>query len=139
MNPLLHHMAGMGWRAELYDMLDSASNNIEGEYEAKVLEVVGEASREFESSRALDRRSEYSYVSQVQMILRVVGTASSVKGYQHEVMKFLTLRGNESYRELVDQAQNLLSDLALIKGSEVPRSTPGDAPGRLKEIARKAL
>ena len=133
-DPLLHHMAGMGWRAELYDMLDSANNNIEGEYEAKVLEVVGEASREFESSRALDRRSEYSYISQVQMILRVVGTASSVKGYQHEVMKFLTLRGNESYRELVDQAQNLLSDLALIKGSEVPSQLQAMLQAGLKRL-----
>ena len=119
-DPLLHHMAGMGWRAELYGMLDSVDSDFAGEYEAKIFEIVGEASREFESSRSLDRRSEYSYISQIQMIQRVVGTASSSKGYRHEVMRFLTFPGNDSYRELVDQAQNLLSDLALIKGSETP-------------------
>ena len=119
-DPLLHHMAGMGWRAELYGMLDSVDSDFGREFEAKVLELVGEASSEFESSRSLDRRSEYSYISQVQMILRVVGTASSSKDYRHEVMKFLTLPGNDSFRELVDQAQNLLSDLSLIKGGETP-------------------
>ena len=119
-DPLLHHMAGMGRRAELYGMLDSLNNNLVDEIEAKILEIAGEASREFASARSLGRRSEYSYISQIQMILRVVGTASSAKGYQHEVMRFLTLPRHESYRELVDEAQNLLSDLALIKGSEVP-------------------
>ena len=119
-DPLLHHMAGMAWRAELYGMLDSVNSDFGGEFEAKLLDIVGEASREFESSRSLDKRSEYSYISQVQMILRVVGTASIARGYQHEAMQFLTLPGNDSYRELVDQAQNLLSDLALTKGSEIP-------------------
>ena len=119
-DPLLHHMAGMGWRAELYDLLESSGGDFNREYEAKVLGLVEEASSEFESSRSLDRRSEYSYISQVQMILRVVGNASSFRGYRHEVMKFLTLPGNDSFRELVDQAQNLLSDLSLIKGSETP-------------------
>ena len=101
-------------------MLDSDSSDFGSEVEAKIFRIVGEAFREFESSRSLDRRSEYSYISQVQMILRVVGAATNSKGYRHEVMKFLTLPGNDSYRELVDQAQNLLSDLALIKGSETP-------------------
>ena len=119
-DPLLHHMAGMGFRAELYDMLDSPDGDFASEYEAKIFGIVKEASREFEYARVLDRRSEYSYISQVQMIQRVVGTASRAKGYQYEVMRFLTLPGNDSYRELVDQAQNLLSDLALIKGSETP-------------------
>ena len=119
-DPLLHHMAGMGWRAELYGLLDSDNGDFDSEFKAKIFRIASEASREFESSRSLDRRSEYSYISQVQMILRVVGAASSSKGYRHEIMKFLTLPGNDSYRELVDQAQNLLSDLALIKGSETP-------------------
>ncbi len=119
-DPLLHHMAGMGRRAELYGMLDSIDSDFSREYEAKIFEVAGEASREFESARALDRRSEYSYISQVQMFQRVVGTVSRAKGYHNEVMRFLTLPGNDSYRELVDRAQNLLSDLALIKGGEIP-------------------
>ncbi len=119
-DPLLHHMAGMGWRAELYSILESDSSNFGGAFEAKIFETVREASREFEAARSLDRRSEYSYISQIQMILRVVGTVSGIKGFQHDVMQFLTLPASNPYRELVDQAQNLLSDLALIKGIEAP-------------------
>ena len=117
-DPLLHHMAGMGWRAELYDMLPSIDSDSAEDYETKILEIVNEASMEFDAARALDRRSEYSYISQVQMIQRVVGSVSRAKGYQHQTIRFLTLPGNDSYRELVDQAQNLLSDLGLIKGDE---------------------
>ncbi len=119
-DPLLHHMAGMGWRAELYDLLNSIGSHFAKDYESKIFDLVNEASREFTEARSLDRRSEYSYISQVQMIQRVVGTVSTIKGYRHDVMRFLTLAGNDSYRELIDQAQNLLSDLALIKGSEIP-------------------
>ena len=49
-DPLLHHMAGMGWRAELYGMLDSVNSDFGREYEAKIFEIVGEASKEFGSS-----------------------------------------------------------------------------------------
>ena len=119
-DPLLHHMAGMGWRTELYDLLNPVREPLSANFEAKVLRLVNEASKEFSASRSLDRRSEYSYISQVQMILRVLGSISAAKGFQHEVIQFLTLRGNDPYRELFDQAQNLLSDLQLIRGSEVP-------------------
>ncbi len=133
-DPLLHHMTGMGWRAELYGMLDSVGSDFGGELEARMLELASHASREFECSRSLDRRSEYSYISQVQMILRVVGTASSARGNRHEVMRFLTLPGNDHYRELVDQAQNLLSDLALMKGSEVPSQLQVRVQADLEEL-----
>ena len=73
-------MAGMGWRAELYGMLDLANRDFGREYEAKMFGFVGEASKESESSRSLDRRSEYSCIAHIQMNLRAVGTASSSKG-----------------------------------------------------------
>ena len=115
---LLHHMAGMGWRNELYDILSSIGKDTVESYQDNILDIVRKASMSFESARALDRTSEYSYISQVQMIHRVVGTLSSAKGYRYKAMHFLTLPGNDSYRELLDEAQNLLSDLALIKGDE---------------------
>ena len=133
-DPLLHHMAGMGWRAELYDILDSALGHSANDLKPKIVDLVREASREFALARSLDIRSEYSYISQVQMIQRVVGTASRAKGYRDEVMRFLTLSGNDFYRELVDQAQNLLADLALIKGSESPSQLQVRLQARLEEL-----
>lgn len=119
-DPLLHHMAGMGWRAELFDILGSLGSDLADKSEEKIFEIIIEASREFSASRSLDRRSEHSYISQIQMNQRVVGVASVSKGFQYEVMQFLSLPGNARYRELVDEAQNLLSDLALVQGSEKP-------------------
>ena len=131
---LIQHMAGMGWRAELYDILSSLDDPLSGELEARVFKLINEASEAFTVARALDRRSEYSYISQVQMILRVVGVASNSKGYQHEVMRFLTLPGNDPYRELIDQAQNLLSDLALVKGSETPSQLQASVQADLEKL-----
>ena len=117
---LLHHMAGMAWRDDLYDLLASTRNDLAPDQEKEVLGKIKEATKEFEVARGLDRRSEYNYISQVQMILRVVGTVSSAKGYRYDRIGFLTMPGNDFYRDLVDQAQNLLSDLTLIKGDETP-------------------
>ena len=117
---LLHHMAGMGWRAELYDLLAMVKADITEDQESRMHAILEEATREFATARALDRRSEYNYISQVQMIQRFVGTVSKAKGYSDQAVQFLTRRGNDAYRELIDQAQNLLSDLALIKGGEAP-------------------
>ena len=117
---LLHHMAGMAWRADLYDLLPLIKSGFPDDQEIQLFTKIGEATKEFEVARALDRRSEYNYISQVQMFIRVVGHISSVHGYRYEPIKFLTMSGNDFYRELVDQAQNLLSDLTLIKGDETP-------------------
>ena len=54
------------------------------------------------------------------MILRVVGNVSAAHGHRFEPMQFLASPGHDFYRELVDEAQNLLSDLTLIKGDETP-------------------
>ena len=117
---LLHHMAGMAWRDDLYDFLTSIKKGLPNGQESQLFEKINEATREFEAARVLDRRSEYNYISQAQMILRVVGAVSNVQSYRYEPTQFLTIAGNGYYRELVDQAQNLLSDLALIKGDEMP-------------------
>ena len=117
---LLHHMAGMGWRAELYDALDNVGPGFTDREEGVLFDKIEGATREFEIARSLDRRSDYNYISEVQMILRVIGTVGNAQGYQYQPVRFLTSQGKSAYRELVDRAQNLLSDLALIKGDETP-------------------
>ncbi len=117
---LVRHMAGMAWRADLYDLLSTLREGVSRDQEELLHRKLREATRYFEEARALDRRSEYNYISHVQMILRVVGNVSAAQGYRYEPIRFLTSPGNDFYRELVDQAQNLLSDLALIKGDETP-------------------
>ena len=117
---LLRHMAGMGRRSELYDLLAKLNRTNPKEFEIKICKLVNEAAADFASARELDNRSEYSYISQVQMISRVIGSVSQALNYSQDTMRFLTRPGNDFYRELFDQAQNLLSDLSLIKGDESP-------------------
>ena len=131
---LLHHMAGMGWRAELYDFFSSIGDNITEDKEDRIHHLLNEAAQEFETARRLDKRSEYNYVSQLQMILRTVGTVSAAHGYMHQPMHFLTLHGKAFYRELVDKAQNLLSDLALIKGDEAPSQLQASIQADLEKL-----
>ena len=133
-DPVLHHMAGIGWRAELYSVLDIVNNNVGESFEMKVMELVNEASREFEESRSLGRRSEHSYISQIEMTLRVVGTMSKIRGFQYEVAKFVALPRSNYYREMVDQAQNLLSDLMLVNGSETPSNRQQDVQANLEKL-----
>lgn len=135
---LLHHMAGMGWRAELYGLLDSITkDNFHKGQEDETFRLLNEATQEFNQARALDRRSEYNYVSQVQMILRVVTSIGNAKGYQHEPMRFMTSPENDSYQELLDQAQNLLSDLTLIKGDESPSQLQSNLQASIERLYGK--
>ena len=134
---LLHHMAGMGWCAELYDLLASIDKNFSKDDEAKIFELLKEATRKFEKARTLNRRSDYNYISQVQMMQRVVSTVSNLKGYRHRAIQFLTLRGNDAYRELIDQSQNLLSDLALMKGDETPSQLQVSTQADLEKLYGK--
>ena len=113
---LLHHMAGMGWRAELYARLPSFGECLSGDREIKLFELGAEATREFASARSLNRLSEYNYISEIQMIERFVETASSAKGFRNRTIEFLTLTGNDAYRELVDQAQKSTVRLGINKG-----------------------
>lgn len=115
---VLRHMAGMGWRNELYDLLAQVHRLPWRELEPQVFNLVEEATREFEEARNLDSHSEYNYISQVQMVERVIGTMCIAKGYNHETTRFLVQPTNSQYLDLVDQALNLLSDLSLLKGDE---------------------
>ena len=131
---LLHHMAGMGWRAELYDRLVNIHQNFSRQLEDTLFGLVREASREFARARTLNRLSEYNYISEVQMIERFVESVGVAKGFRHQTIRFLTLNGSDAYRELIDQAQNLLSDLALIKGDETPSQLHVSVEAGIQEI-----
>ena len=135
---LLRHMAGMGWRAELYDKLASLHSRPSNELKESLFELLDKATSEFKEARRINRIDEYNYISQIQMIHRFVGSLSRATGYAaHETIKFLTLRGNDKYRELVDEAQNLLSDLDLVKGNEAASQRHHQVQADLKRLYGK--
>ena len=131
-DPLLHHMYGMAWREEIYDLLDSiADRGMSRESEETLHNLVEQASREFSESLKFDSRSEYSYISPVQMVVRIVGQVARLKGFGQETDQFLSNPGQTWYQELVDAAENLLSDLSLAR--------TGEDPSRLQQAARTRL
>ena len=132
---LLRHMAGMGWRAELYDKLEALHSRPSNEHKETLFDLLDKATSEFKEARRINRSDEYNYISQIQMIHRFVGRISRATGYAaHETIKFLTLRGNDKYRELVDEAQNLLSDLDLVKGNEAASQRHHQVQADLKRL-----
>lgn len=132
---LLRHMAGMGWRSELYDELDALRTRPSNEDKEILFDLLNKAASEFKKARRINRSNEYNYISQVHMIHRFVGRISRATGFaSHETMKFLTLRGNDKCRELVDEAQNLLSDLDLVKGNEAASQRHHQVQADLKRL-----
>lgn len=120
-DPVLFHMAGMALRGELDDLMDKFDQGSFGEEEeSRMRSLVEEALRRFESARELDGRSEYSYTSAIQIIARVVGLSANLKGYGQDRTAFLVASGEGWYRELLDRAETLMSELALMKAGEVP-------------------
>lgn len=117
----LHHMAGMAWRAELYDLLGRVSERgISPELELELQHYVEEAGREFGDAQRLDPRSEYNYVSKIQMAERVVGTVARLRGFAQDTARFLIEPSQGWYRGLVDEAENLLSELSMVRVGEEP-------------------
>ena len=120
-DPVLHHMAGMAFRGELYELLEQPGQNNPGQIEeSRVQSLAEEALARFGKSREFDPRSEHSHISAVELIARVVGVMARQKGYDQAIERFLSASSEGWYRELVDSAENLMSELKLFRADETP-------------------
>ena len=128
-DPTLHHMAGMSFRGQLYDLLGLEAWS--DEIEEQVKSLVDEAAERFSMARQLDRRNEHGYIAHVQMLERVVNSAAIRKGFRYETHAFLVAPQNVWYLRLLDQAESLLVDLTVARG--------GDSPSRYEGGMRSAL
>ena len=115
---VLHHMAGMAVRRELYDILDIDAPKELPEFEPRVRDISEAALRMFAKSRSIDTTSEHSYISAIELIVRVVKSVGRLKGYpggKGDTADFLVSREGEWYRELIDVAETLVAELAIIR------------------------
>ena len=119
-DPVLHHMAGMASRGELDELLEELDSVSFQHEEDRVKELVKEALGRFETSQELDARREHSYISAIELITKVVRIAGGLKGYGERTAEFLVAPGEVWYRELVDLAEALMSDLILVRAGEEP-------------------
>ena len=111
-------MAGMSFRAELYDHLDYREWS--GEVEDRIRALVDEAAERFSMARQLDRRNEHGYIAHVQMLERVVNRAAIRKGFRYETHLFLAAPQHSWYLRLLDQAESLLVELAIARSGDSP-------------------
>ena len=119
-DPVLHHMAGMAFRGELEELLDTLDGKTIEDAEERVQLIVQAALTRFETSQELEARREHSYISAIELIARVVRVVGRLKGFDESTANFLVAPGESWYRELVDKAETLMDELILVRGGEEP-------------------
>ena len=101
---LIHHMKGMTIRAKAYEAIQSRKDLEE------VVTLAEQASSCFEITRSLSYENEHSYISEVQMIIRVLDYA----GKQRNVDPVTVITQNNSptwLRESLERAFDLLAQV----------------------------
>ena len=128
-DPTLHHMAGMSLRAQLYDLL--AVDDWDVNHEENIRGLVQEAAERFTTARQLDRRNEHGYIAHVQMLERVINHGAIRQGLRYQTHDFLIRPQNSWYLRLLDQAEDILVELAVARG--------GDSPSNYETSLRSSL
>lgn len=101
---ILWHMQGMIYRYQAQAIIDQDKgiDNL-----PNVILLSEEASKCFATSRSLNPDDEYAYISEVQLIIRVLNYASRGSGLN--IIQFLRQPNTSSFlRDSFDQAENLL-------------------------------
>jgi len=93
---------------------------IDGEIDIK--KAVEDAKESFRDSRSLDPTSEHAYISQIQLLLKVLDFGYSTSVFQKRT-DFLISLGSVWYRDQLDEAAYLMDQLKMLR--------EGDRPSRL--------
>lgn len=135
-DPVLYHMKGMAYRKMVDNLLrDIRRQNIGSDKASGILqEPVSRALEAFTNARELDPDSEHPYVSPIQLLLRVLDMSYTIAGYSTRA-EFLSTRSKAGtwHRELLDEAENLMSSLQRIAGSERPSRYVLDCQAKLDQ------
>jgi tetratricopeptide (TPR) repeat protein len=120
----LYHMRGMSYRYQLYEAIDNGSNLKE------VLELAELASNCFNQARKISPDDEHGYISEAQMLIRVVTYAGKTNGASP--IEVLTSVSTPIYlRESMENAENLLE--------VVRRNREGEGASTFEEDCRAKL
>jgi tetratricopeptide (TPR) repeat protein len=120
----LHHMKGMALRNEAYESIAARRPLTE------VVRKAEDSARSFAEARRLDPEDEYGYISDTQMIIRVLDYAGSF--HDGDAMRAATHEDAPSWlRQSVQTAEDLLD--------QVRRNHPGESPSDYEERCRAGL
>jgi tetratricopeptide (TPR) repeat protein len=123
---VLHHMLAMTLRQFLYDKM-AESTPITG-----ILDDVKRASNYFEDARALNPEDEHNYISEVQMIVRVLDYAS--RDTQDGLAGYLQTQPDAFLRAAVDRCETLLEAVRRTREGENPSGYEQDCRARLDQL-----
>ncbi len=111
---LIHHMKGMVIRSKAYELM-----NKKGDL-TNIVELSRQASDSFTEARRINYENEYGYISEVQMIIKVLDYAGKSSGDSNAI-NYITRNDTPSWlRESLEKAFDLLSQVRqLRRGSQI--------------------
>lgn len=122
---VLHHMRGMALRAVVYDQMQQR-----GELQT-IIGTVADASTSFATARSLDSEDEHGYISEVQMLLRVLDYIGTESGKSAIAVMTVSSNTEPLLREAFQAIEDLLAQVRQIR--------LGEAASRYEEDCRAKL
>jgi tetratricopeptide (TPR) repeat protein len=127
-DPVLHHMRGMCYcRAAFEDMSElrlkqKRGGKITDEEKVALQQTVEHAKESFNDSLSLDPASEYAYISQIQLLLRILDFGYAISGLQKRT-DFLTSPAASWYLDQLDEAGRLMDQAETLREGEKPNQS----------------
>ncbi|MEN6623591.1 MAG: ATP-binding protein [Smithella sp.] len=121
----LYHMRGMCYRAKLYMLMEEIKFNgsTVDEKIQMIKPIVSITGEQFEKVREIDKKSEYGYISHIQMLLEVLDFGFIISGKQTRTELLIGNNGCAIWlREVMDLAQDLLERARRVREGEPPSS-----------------
>lgn len=126
-DPVLHHMRGMTLRYQLRERMDAGAPLVE------VVAMARKAQEAFARSRELNPENEHGYVSEVQMLVRVVEYVA--KQARTDAAVFLYSPAADPWLcEAVDAAEDLMYQLRERRGGDRPSDYELDCRAKLDAL-----
>jgi tetratricopeptide (TPR) repeat protein len=101
-DPVLHHMKGMALRSLVYKSIDMGNSMVE------IIPIAKKASESFSSARNLSSDEDHGYISEAQMITRILDYAQNVSG-----QNVVNTVANPSADPWIREAFQVVEDLLL--------------------------
>ncbi|NOV30055.1 ATP-binding protein [Methylomonas sp. ZR1] len=112
-DPLIHHMKGMAIRNKLYNLIYKDKLD-EKEFLAKIVQEAEKASLSFAKNRELNPIDEHGYISEVQMIIKILNHAA--KYFNNNPIDAITfIQSPKWLRESLENASYLLDQVRRIR------------------------
>lgn len=131
---VLYHIKGMAFRSECYDVLDTVKRSKSIEDMSKVTPLVKLAAEQFRLAREKGPQDEHSYISHIQMLLRLIDTAKTALAAAKASSAVVHPKVDAVVKEAIDEAEDLLERARLLREGERPSEYTIRCAAELDEI-----